>query len=205
MKMRLVRSVARSMGTVLVSTLLVLAGLSVPIGAASASAVGGPATSGAPTAVSAVTLPSSIQTFVGNADGSIMYSATSPQAQAIIASMNGKPLPVAVSAPPLTDPTVIAPQPFVTVGAGWYLYIYLNTADVNYLATLTAGGVTTAICYFAGVVTLVGSLACGVIGSVVWSVVTSFAPISRPGYCLQLKFNWGIFNLAGEQWVRRNC
>lgn len=91
----------------------------------------------------------------------------------------------------------------ITVGAGWYLYIYLNSGDVNYLANVGYAVETALIC---SVVTgFVGTIACAAVAATVWYVIQQNYPINRPGYCLQIKLTWVTWSLAGDQWVQRNC
>jgi len=148
-----------------------------------------------------------IKTFIGNADGSLMYPTSSPEAWAIIESLN--PVrPIAPTAGPVPVQAFLHAggivEPYITIGAGWYLYVYLNSGDINWLLGMGFTAASAALC-LALVPTGIGAVACAVVAYVVWSVIQAYAGVNKPGYCLEISMYWGTFALHDVKWVQRNC
>jgi hypothetical protein len=93
-------------------------------------------------------------------------------------------------------------SPQVRVGAGWYLYVYLNRGDFHWLLGLGYAAASAALCAILAP-TIAGAIACGVVAYIIWSVVESQSP-PWYGYCLEIRINWWG-TLAGPKWVRRTC
>lgn len=151
------------------------------------------------------TPPTPIQTFIGNADGSLMYPTSSPEARAIIKSIS----PTTPIAPvPLPAPVVLGSgqvvQPYWTVGAGWYLYLYLNSGDITWLISKGYVAGTAAICALL-LPSIGGAVACALAAAVVWDAIQPYAGVNKPGYCLEVSLWWGTFALHDVKWVQRNC
>lgn len=90
----------------------------------------------------------------------------------------------------------------VAVGAGWYLYVYLNAGNINWLRGLGYAAATAALCALL-IETVVGSVACGVAAYIVWTIF--YRPTTLPpGYCVEFKFTWAG-SPAGAKLVKRNC
>jgi hypothetical protein len=90
----------------------------------------------------------------------------------------------------------------VSVGLGWYIYIYLNRGDWIYLAGLGYTAATAALCAWL-LPTIAGAVACAVAAYIIgtWVIKTSAPPA---GYCRELKFNYvGIF--SGSKLIKRTC
>jgi hypothetical protein len=88
-----------------------------------------------------------------------------------------------------------------TVGVGWYVYLYLNPSDVNWLVGLGFAGASGAVCAML-VGTIAGAFVCAAGAYIVWQVITSFYQAIPAGHCLELKFRLGY---NGRKLVRRNC
>jgi hypothetical protein len=90
----------------------------------------------------------------------------------------------------------------VSVGLGWYIYVYLDRGDWIWLAGLGYTAATAALCAIL-VATVVGAVACAVAAYIIGSwVIPKTAPPT--GYCREFKFTyWGTF--AGTKLVRRSC
>lgn len=151
------------------------------------------------------TPPTPIQTFIGNVDGSLMYPTNSPEARAIIKSIN----PTAPIAPvPFPAPEALSSgqvvQPYWNVGAGWYLYIYLNSGDISWLISAGYVAATAAICIWLAP-TIGPGVACALAAYVVWTAIQPYAGVNKPGYCLEVSLWWGTFALHDVKWVQRNC
>lgn len=93
-------------------------------------------------------------------------------------------------------------SPQIRVGAGWYLYVYLNRGDFHWLLGLGYAAASAALCSILAP-TIAGAIACGVVAYIIWSVVESQSPPWN-GYCVEIKINWWG-GLAGTKWVHRNC
>jgi hypothetical protein len=107
-------------------------------------------------------------------------------------------LPSEVLAP---KPSTVNPQ--WTVGIGWYVYLYLNESDIEWLVGLGYAGASAVICDML-VETVVGVFVCGAGAYIIWEVVvkqfnTGWIP---SGSCLELKFRSGY---EGAHVVKKNC
>lgn len=108
---------------------------------------------------------------------------------------------------PTTGQHIVAPSeggvsPQVTVGAGWYLYVYLNQGDVTWLLGLGFAAASAALCTILAP-TLAGAIACAAVAYIIWSIVTSYQK-PAPGQCLEIRINWWG-TLSGVSYVNRNC
>ena len=90
-----------------------------------------------------------------------------------------------------------------TVGAGWYLYLYLNRGDVNWLAGLGYAAASAALCAWVAP-TIIGGIICGVAAYAIWTVIQRYAWQVPSGYCVQAKFSYAG-HLASTSLVRRSC
>ena len=93
-------------------------------------------------------------------------------------------------------------SPQISVGAGWYLYVYLNHGDFQWLLGMGYTAASAVICSILAP-TIAGAIACAVVAYIIWSVITSQSP-PWYGYCLQVKISWWG-SLSGTSWVKRNC
>jgi hypothetical protein len=94
------------------------------------------------------------------------------------------------------------PQPNLTIGLGWYIYIYLNRGDWLYLAGLGYTAAAAALCAWL-TPTIAGAVACAVAAYIIGNYVIKRTAPPR-GYCAEFKFNyWGTF--AGYKLVQRSC
>ncbi len=93
-------------------------------------------------------------------------------------------------------------NPQFQVGLGWYIYVYLDRGDWEFLAGLGLAGASAALCGWLAP-SVVGGIACGTIAYVIaYLVVKWSAP--PPGYCRELKFTYaGLY--VGTNLVRRSC
>jgi hypothetical protein len=112
-------------------------------------------------------------------------------------------LPAEVLNPKPAGDTDRGVSPQWTVGIGWYVYLYLNSADVNFLASV---GFDVAAGILCGMLTatLAAGIVCGVGAAFVYEWIVK-AYVNRwvpPGYCLELKFRNG---LEGVKVIQRNC
>ncbi|MGV1010501.1 MAG: hypothetical protein ACOYBY_18190, partial [Dermatophilaceae bacterium] len=93
-------------------------------------------------------------------------------------------------------------SPQVSVGLGWYVYIYLNAGNINWLRGLGYTAATGALCALL-VETVVGAIACGVAAYIVYTIF--YRPTVLPsGYCIEYKFTYGG-SFVGSKLVRRSC
>lgn len=95
---------------------------------------------------------------------------------------------------------VVTPQ--VTIGAGWYLYIYLNDGNVSWLLGLGFTAASTALC---AVLTpsVLGGIACAAAAYIIWSVINSYRT-PHPDECMEIRINWWG-SLDGVKYVKRSC
>ena len=135
-----------------------------------------------------------------------MVDASSATAKGVVASIAaGTPMnPAAMPATGVTPAANQTAQPLWTIGAGWYFYVYLNSGDINWLRGLGYRAASAAICAWL-TPTVVGAVACAVVAYIIWTIVSPLGYVNNPGYCLEVKLNWGSFSLAGVKWVKRNC
>lgn len=91
----------------------------------------------------------------------------------------------------------------VSVGAGWYLYLYLNRGNVNWLRGLGYAAASSALCAWVAT-TVIGGIICGVAAYAIWTVIQRYAHQVPTGYCVEAKFTYGG-RLAGSKLVHRNC
>jgi hypothetical protein len=96
----------------------------------------------------------------------------------------------------------------ITAGSGWYLYVYLNRGDYEFLIGLGYAGASAAICGLLAP-SVLGGIACAVVATIIWGVITSPTVQSRNraawvGYCLEVRITY-VGTLSGYKFVRRNC
>lgn len=90
----------------------------------------------------------------------------------------------------------------VSVGLGWYVYIYLNAGNINWLRGLGYTAATGALCALL-VETVVGAIACGVAAYIVYTIF--YRPTVLPsGYCMEYKFTYAG-SYVSRKLVRRSC
>lgn len=108
-------------------------------------------------------------------------------------------LPAGVLAP--TDGSSVSPN--FTVGLGWYVYVYLNRNDIQFLIGLGYTAAATAICAWL-VSTVLGGVVCAAVAYIIWEIINDYGYLIDPGECLEIRFTY-----AGQfkEWrvVRRNC
>jgi hypothetical protein len=90
----------------------------------------------------------------------------------------------------------------ISVGAGWYLYVYLNQGDYLWLLGLGYTAATAALCVIL-TPSVLGGVACAVVAYIIWSVITSSPPPAWNA-CIEVKINWWGTS-AGSKFVQRNC
>jgi hypothetical protein len=93
--------------------------------------------------------------------------------------------------------------PNFTVGLGWYVYVYLNRNDIQFLIGLGYTAATATICIWLAS-TVLGGVICAVVAAIIWEVINDYAYLIDPGDCLEIRFSYaGQFK--GARVVRRNC
>ena len=92
------------------------------------------------------------------------------------------------------------------MGTGWYLYVYLNRSDWQFLQGLGAAVASTTLCWWL-TPALGYAIGCAVASHLItYYVIKYSAP--PPGYCAEFKFAWaglGTLPPVGYTWVYRNC
>ena len=119
---------------------------------------------------------------------------TSGESKLVLRYEPGRPSPLTVNS--------AAPSPDFSVGLGWYIYVYLDRGDWEFLAGLGYAGATAALCAWL-TPTIVGAVGCGVIAYVIGYFVIKWSAPS-PGYCRELRFTYsGVY--VGSKLVKRSC
>lgn len=126
--------------------------------------------------------------YLGNESGTVRVPLDSPEAQLIVDAIE--------------DPNPVSPM--WDVGAGWYLYLYLNHQDIAYLQTLAWAAFSAAVCFMLAS-TGPGAITCATVATAMWPFIQNLFGPHPPGHCLELRFTWGGFMLAGTKWVPRTC
>jgi hypothetical protein len=132
-------------------------------------------------------------TIVIEHDGLVMteFDASSPtQSQSSLleqALREGTVLP--------STPGTVTPQ--VSIGMGWYIYVYLNSNDISKLATAGASGAAGILC---------GGGWSGVACAAAAATIVSDLPTPPPaGYCVELRFVHGTTVPLPPKLVKRSC
>lgn len=87
-------------------------------------------------------------------------------------------------------PTSGSVTPNFSVGAGWFIYVYLNNSDINYLIRLSSVAATAAL---AALIVAAGyGLTGAVAGAMAGYIIGNLKPYRylAPGRCAQFKFLW---------------
>lgn len=88
------------------------------------------------------------------------------------------------------------------MGLGWYVYVYLNAGDINWLRGLGYTAATGALCALLAE-TVVGAIACGVAAYIVWTIF--YRPTKLPkGYCMEYAFTYAG-SVHSVKPVRTSC
>jgi len=94
-----------------------------------------------------------------------------------------------------STPGTVTPQ--VSIGLGWYTYVYLNANDISKLATAGASGAAGIIC---------GGGWSGVACAAAAATIVSDLPTPPPaGYCVELRFVHGTTVPLPPKVVKRSC
>lgn len=93
-------------------------------------------------------------------------------------------------------------SPNIRVGFGWYIYVYLNAADINWLHGLGYTVATAALCAIL-TTTIVASVACAAAAYIIYTIY--YRPITLPpGYCAEFAFNYDG-SVRSVKLVRTSC
>lgn len=95
-------------------------------------------------------------------------------------------------------------QPNMKVGAGKFIYLYVDTAEFNGLSTAGGYAYTGVVCGMLATVTGIGGLACGAITQGIFAYVrTKSAPKSNQ--CGEIKLAWVGFGPVGYKVINKPC
>lgn len=108
-----------------------------------------------------------------------------------------------VSESPVYPPGTVVPN--MKVGAGKFLYLYVNKAEFNGLSTAAGAAYSGAVCGAIGTATsLVGGVACTAITQGIFAYVrTRDAP--NVNQCGEIKLMWGVFAPVGYKVINKPC
>lgn len=95
-------------------------------------------------------------------------------------------------------------QPNIKVGAGKFIYLYVNTAEFNGLSTAGGAAYTGVVCGMLMTVTGVGGIACAAVTQGIFAYVRTRDAPGR-NQCGEIKLSWVGFGPVGYKVINKPC